>query len=71
MTAGEITFIIVALIILLVIGNILFSKLAERRNPPIGRFIVSIRRRPLRAHAARAEIADSGVQFQGSSSSNR
>jgi pimeloyl-ACP methyl ester carboxylesterase len=39
MTAGEITFIIVALIILLVIGNILFSKLAERRNPPVGKFI--------------------------------
>ena len=39
MTAGEITFVIVALTILLVIGNILFSKLAERRNTPIGRFI--------------------------------
>ena len=39
MTDGEITFIIVALTILLVIGNILFSKLAERRNPPIGKFI--------------------------------
>ena len=39
MTTGEIIFIIVALIILLVIGNILFSKLAERRNPPIGKFI--------------------------------
>jgi pimeloyl-ACP methyl ester carboxylesterase len=39
MTNGEITFIIVALTILLVIGNILFSKLAERRNPPIGKFI--------------------------------
>ena len=39
MTAGEIAFLIVALIILLVIGNIVFSKLAERRNPPVGKFI--------------------------------
>jgi pimeloyl-ACP methyl ester carboxylesterase len=39
MTNTEIIFIIVALIILLVVGNILFSKLVERRNPPIGKFI--------------------------------
>ena len=40
MTTVETVLIVVALmLILLIIGNILFSKLAEHRNPPIGKFI--------------------------------
>ena len=40
MTIGETVFLAVALaLIFLVIGNVVFSKLAERRNPAIGKFI--------------------------------
>jgi hypothetical protein len=39
MMTGETVLIVITLVlILLVIGNIVFSKVAERRNPPIGMF---------------------------------
>ena len=40
MTTAETVLIVIALVLIfLVIGNLVFSKLAERRNPPIGMFI--------------------------------
>ena len=40
MTTAETILIVVALLLIfLVIGNLVFSKLAERRNPPVGKFI--------------------------------
>ena len=40
MTTAETVLIVIALVLtFLVIGNLVFSKLAERRNPPIGMFI--------------------------------
>ena len=40
MSTGETVLIVIALVlIILVTGNIVFSKLAERRNPPVGMFI--------------------------------
>ncbi|MCA6113323.1 alpha/beta hydrolase [Bradyrhizobium sp. WSM 1738] len=39
MSAGEIVFVIVVGLLLLVIGNIVFSLMAERKNPPIGSFV--------------------------------
>ena len=40
MSTGETAFVIVAVfLLLLVIGNIVFSFMAERKNPPIGNFI--------------------------------
>ena len=40
MTTAETVLIVIALVLIfLVVGNIVFSKLAERRNPPIGMFI--------------------------------
>jgi pimeloyl-ACP methyl ester carboxylesterase len=39
MTTGETVLIVIALVLIfLVIGNLVFSKVAERRNPPIGMF---------------------------------
>jgi pimeloyl-ACP methyl ester carboxylesterase len=38
-TAETVLLIAVLLLILLVIGNVVFSMLAERRNPPVGKFI--------------------------------
>ena len=38
-TAETIFFIVAGVLLLLVIGNIAFSFIAERRNPPIGSFI--------------------------------
>jgi hypothetical protein len=38
-TAETVSLIAALLLIILVIGNHLFSKLAERRNPPVGKFI--------------------------------
>jgi pimeloyl-ACP methyl ester carboxylesterase len=38
-TAETVSLIAALLVIILVIGNLLFSKLAERRNPPVGKFI--------------------------------
>jgi pimeloyl-ACP methyl ester carboxylesterase len=43
-TAETVSLIAALLLIILVIGNHLFSKLAERRNPPVGKFI-ELRRR--------------------------
>ena len=37
MSTAETAFVIVAVFLVLVIGNIVFSFLAERKNPPIGR----------------------------------
>ena len=37
-TAETVSVIVVIALILLVVGNIAFSVLAERNNPPIGRF---------------------------------
>jgi pimeloyl-ACP methyl ester carboxylesterase len=39
MTTAELMLIIVGFLMLLVVGNILFSLMAEFRNPPIGKFI--------------------------------
>jgi pimeloyl-ACP methyl ester carboxylesterase len=39
MSTGETAFVIVVFFLLLVIGNIVFSFMAERKNPPIGNFI--------------------------------
>jgi predicted alpha/beta-fold hydrolase len=40
MSTGETAFVIVAVfLLLLVVGNIMFSFMAERKNPPIGNFI--------------------------------
>jgi pimeloyl-ACP methyl ester carboxylesterase len=40
MTTADTVLIVIALVLIfLVIGNLVFSKLAERRNPPIGVFI--------------------------------
>jgi pimeloyl-ACP methyl ester carboxylesterase len=40
MTTAETVLLIAALLlIVLVVGNVVFSKLAERRNPPVGKFI--------------------------------
>ena len=40
MSPGEIVFVVVVVfLLLLVIGNIVFSFMAERKNPPIGNFI--------------------------------
>ena len=40
MTTTETVLIVIALVLIyLVVGNIVFSKLAERRNPPRGMFI--------------------------------
>src|SRR6266850_1246937 len=39
MHSAEIAFIVVGVLLVLVIGNIVFSFVAERRNPPIGNFI--------------------------------
>src|SRR3954471_2322525 len=39
MHLAEIVFIIVGVLLILVIGNIVFSIVAERKNPPIGSFI--------------------------------
>jgi pimeloyl-ACP methyl ester carboxylesterase len=41
MSNGEIGVVVVVLMFLLAIGNIVFSFLAERKNPPIGNFIES------------------------------
>jgi pimeloyl-ACP methyl ester carboxylesterase len=41
MSTGEIGVVVVVLMFLLAIGNIVFSFLAERKNPPIGNFIGS------------------------------
>ena len=50
MTTAETVLIVIALVLIfLVIGNIVFSKLAERRNPPIGMFI-RVRRRTSPLH---------------------
>jgi hypothetical protein len=38
-TAETVSLLAALLLIILVIGNLLFSKLAERRNPPVGKFI--------------------------------
>ena len=39
MTTAETVLLIAALLlIVLVIGNVVFSKVAERRNPPVGKF---------------------------------
>ena len=38
-TAETILIAVTLLLIFLVIGNLVFSKLAERRNPPVGKFI--------------------------------
>jgi hypothetical protein len=38
-TVELVVIICVAILILLVIGNLIFSRLAERKNPPIGSFI--------------------------------
>ena len=41
MTTAETVLLIAALLlIVLVFGNVVFSKLAERRNPPVGKYIV-------------------------------
>jgi pimeloyl-ACP methyl ester carboxylesterase len=39
MSIGEIASVVVVIFLVLVIGNIVFSFLAERKNPPIGNFI--------------------------------
>src|SRR3954470_12754420 len=39
MHSAEIVFIVVGVLLVLVIGNIVFSFVAERKNPPIGNFI--------------------------------
>ena len=40
MSTGETVFVVVVgFLLLLVIGNIVFSFMAERKNPPIGNFI--------------------------------
>jgi pimeloyl-ACP methyl ester carboxylesterase len=39
MTVAEVMLIIAVLMMLLIVGNILFSVMAEYRNPPIGKFI--------------------------------
>ena len=39
MTIETILVVLVATLFLLIVGNILFSRIAERRNPPIGKFI--------------------------------
>lgn len=39
MTTSETVFVAVLLLVLLVIGNVAFSKLAEWKNPPIGKFL--------------------------------
>jgi alpha-beta hydrolase superfamily lysophospholipase len=39
MHSAEIVFIVVGVLLVLVIGNIMFSFVAERKNPPIGNFI--------------------------------
>jgi hypothetical protein len=39
MHSAEIVFIVVSILLVLVIGNIVFSFVAERKNPPIGSFI--------------------------------
>lgn len=38
-TAENLLLIAASLLVLIIIGNIGFSKLAERRNPPIGKFL--------------------------------
>jgi pimeloyl-ACP methyl ester carboxylesterase len=38
-TAETVLLILALLLILLVVGNVVFSRLAERRNPPVGKFL--------------------------------
>jgi hypothetical protein len=38
-TAETVSIIVVVTLVLLVVGNVVFSILAERKNPPIGSFI--------------------------------
>jgi hypothetical protein len=38
-TIATIFAVLVVVLILLAIGNLVFSTIAERRNPPVGRFI--------------------------------